>query len=131
MIKKCPFCGGEISVYVMNNPSYAICKCEKEDCEFSIIAKDINCLMERIADGEKHGFYKPSELELKFKNTFHEILCQYYTVRKHLEEYAAPRLEKMKKGINLSDEENQQLETLDGIVKDYENALYAYRRDSE
>lgn len=63
--------------------------------------------------------------------TFHEILCQYYTARKQLEEYAAPRLDRMKKGINLSDEENQQLETLDGIVKDYENRLYAYRRDGE
>ena len=63
--------------------------------------------------------------------TFHEILCQYYTARKQLEEYATPRLERMKKGINISDEENQQLETLDGIVKDYENRLYAYRRDGE
>jgi hypothetical protein len=63
--------------------------------------------------------------------TFHEILCQYYTARKQLEEYAAPRLERMKKGINLSDKENQQLETLGGIVKDYENRLYAYRRDGE
>ena len=63
--------------------------------------------------------------------TFHEILCQYYAARKQLEEYAAPRLERMKKGINLSGEENQQLETLDGIVKDYENRLYAYRRDGE
>lgn len=63
--------------------------------------------------------------------TFHEILCQYYTARKQLEEYAAPRLEKMKKGINIPDDESQQLETLDGIVKDLENRLYAYRRDGK
>ncbi len=63
--------------------------------------------------------------------TFHEILCQYYTARKQLEEYAAPRLEKMKKGINIPDDESQQLEALDGIVKDLENRLYAYRRDGK
>lgn len=63
--------------------------------------------------------------------TFHEILCQYYTARKQLEEYAAPRLEKMKKGINIPENESEHLEALDAAIKDLENRLYAYRRDGE
>jgi hypothetical protein len=51
--------------------------------------------------------------------------------RKQLEDYAKPRLERMKNGINIPDAESEQLETLDATVKDFENVLYSYRRGTE
>ena len=63
--------------------------------------------------------------------TFHELLEQYYAARKELEEYAKPRIDKLKKGVNIPEHESEFLESLSNTVKDFENKLYSYRGSAE